>query len=171
VLEYGYSSCRSLETIQKKRYEYALYQYMVSSASPGVKVYPQYKFKDCRNRYPLAFVFALFYEDELVCLIECDERQHSMPGYDKTNDLIKIEYCKKNNIPLIRVPYWEIQDKKHTLAYLEKRLAGLFEQGVTQVDEVMNPPRKPERPQRIYIGLYWLIFIQRSKGSSAKVKA
>ena len=30
-------------------------------------------------------------------------------------DLIKVEYCKNNNIPLIRIPYWEYDNMEEFL--------------------------------------------------------
>lgn len=74
----------------------------------------QYTFKDCKteNGYPCKFDFALFANNELKCLIEYDGIQHYYQyehfGSLKQNqfrDQIKNEYCLKNNIPLIRIPY------------------------------------------------------------------
>ena len=54
---------------------------------------------------------------ELI-LIEFDGEQHykekeTWGGKEaleevKENDRIKDEYCKNNNIPLVRIPYWEL---------------------------------------------------------------
>ena len=33
----------------------------------------------------------------------------------KIRDTIKTEYCKKNNIKLIRIPYWEINNIEEIL--------------------------------------------------------
>jgi hypothetical protein len=80
----------------------------------------EYRFEDCRNIYPLAFDFALFKEDELVCLVEFDGAHHYLPlevfgGFEsfienKKKDKIKNDYCKKNNIKIIRIPFWEIDN-------------------------------------------------------------
>ena len=86
----------------------------------------QYRFSDCRGKkYPLPFDFAIFKDDKLICLIEYDGEQHFKPvnfkGIDnssslkafekcKHNDNIKNEYCKKNNIKLIRIPYFRFDD-------------------------------------------------------------
>lgn len=78
----------------------------------------QYKFKDCKYKYSLAFDFAIFDSyDNLISLIEYDGEQHfkSMEyfggeeSFKKTikRDEIKDKYCKKNNIPLLRIAYWE----------------------------------------------------------------
>ena len=72
----------------------------------------QYKFNDCKNKLPLPFDFYL--PDYNIC-IEYDGEQHFKPvdyfgGEDdfvkrKINDKIKTQYCFKNNIYLIRIPY------------------------------------------------------------------
>ncbi len=84
----------------------------------------QYRIKKCRNKNPLPFDFAIFKDIEktnLLCLIEYDGMQHyrevsftnnkikSMENYLKTqkHDGIKNIYCASNNIPLLRIPYWE----------------------------------------------------------------
>lgn len=66
------------------------------------------------------FDFAVFKEDKLQYFIEFDGSQHfeqnvtsnklgwnSLEKYQKTHerDLLKNQWCKENNIPLIRIPY------------------------------------------------------------------
>lgn len=95
---------------------------------------PQYRFEDCRNVYPLPFDFALFNEDNsLNCLIEFDGLQHEQPvewfggeekyEIQKMRDSIKNEYCEKNKIKLIRIPYREF---KNIHLILEKELKDLL---------------------------------------------
>jgi len=70
----------------------------------------EYKFKDCKNKRRLPFDFYL--PDYNIC-IEFDGRQHyeivkDMGGEKEyiqrvINDNIKNQYCKNNNIPLIRI--------------------------------------------------------------------
>ena len=77
----------------------------------------QYKFKDCKVHKELPFDF---YLSRYNCCIEFDGRQHyeivsAFGGVNafidtKIRDTIKTEYCKKNNIKLIRIPYWEIDN-------------------------------------------------------------
>lgn len=77
----------------------------------------QYKFEKCRLRRTLPFDFYL--PDYNVC-IEYDGRQHfevvkAFGGLDnfidtKIRDTIKNEYCKNNNIKLIRIPYWDFDN-------------------------------------------------------------
>lgn len=93
----------------------------------------EYKFSDCKDIRPLPFDFYL--PDYNIC-IEYDGQQHFRPvqswGGEKTfqntkkHDKIKNQYCKNNNIRLIRIPYWDynklneeyllslINDKKNT---------------------------------------------------------
>jgi len=82
----------------------------------NIKFEQQYKFKDCKNKKSLPFDFYLI---EHNILIEIDGIQHFKPisfgskkiskellfQKIKINDNIKNEYCKLNNIILIRIPY------------------------------------------------------------------
>ncbi len=81
----------------------------------GMEYVKQYVFDDCKNSRGLRFDFAVIENDKVKYLIEYDGQQHFAPmGYWggkerlvslQTNDKIKNEYCEKNNIPLIRIPY------------------------------------------------------------------
>jgi hypothetical protein len=81
----------------------------------------QKSFDDCRNKNPLPFDFFIY--DKNI-LIEVDGEGHYHPvnfggcsdsealllfEYMKDNDRIKTEYCLKNNIKLIRIPYYDIK--------------------------------------------------------------
>ena len=75
----------------------------------------------------MPFDFAILDEnDKVLCLIEYDGEGHfnpvtimKMPYKEADNafkntvkhDMIKDLYCKENNIPLIRIPYWEKEDE------------------------------------------------------------
>lgn len=86
---------------------------------------PQDRFDECKNKYPLPFDFGVYDDDKLICLIEFEGEQHYRPieyfGGDKgfkdtkRNDDIKRKYCKDNNIPLIEIPYWEIDNIEEIL--------------------------------------------------------
>ena len=94
---------------------------------------PQYKFDDCINKKPLPFDFYL--PNNNIC-IEFDGPGHFKPiqwhGISKTkakdiyrivrlHDKIKNEYCSKNNIRLIRIPYTDIKNVNGKLiSYLLK---------------------------------------------------
>lgn len=83
---------------------------------------PQYKFKDCRCKNSLPFDF---YIPSLNVLIEFDGIQHFeiLPhwgGIDKLietkiHDTIKTKYSENNNIKLIRIPYWELNNIEEIL--------------------------------------------------------
>lgn len=87
----------------------------------------QYKFDDCRDKYPLPFDFYL--TNYNIC-IEYDGELHYSPLYLKqwtreeavqklietqNRDDIKNKYCKEKNIPLIRIPYWELNNMEYFL--------------------------------------------------------
>lgn len=81
-------------------------------------------FKDCKNKKSLPFDFYL--KDYRAC-IEVDGVGHYRPvafggqkenaqyNYEQRvqNDSIKTEYCRKNNIPLLRLPFWEIENDNY----------------------------------------------------------
>lgn len=81
-------------------------------------------FSDCKDKKPLPFDF---YIPNINLIIEFDGRQH----YEETgvfseslekiqhHDKIKTDYCIKNNIGILRIPYWNY-DKIDTI--LQKQL-------------------------------------------------
>lgn len=92
----------------------------------------EYSFSDCKNENVLRFDFAIFDKSEKpLFLIEYDGKQHHAPilffgGEDGFNDLkkrdnIKEDYCKKNNIELLRIPYYlsteEIEEEIVNIVY------------------------------------------------------
>ena len=76
---------------------------------------PQYTFEDCKHINILYFDFAIFFNNNLIGLLEYDGKQHFEPieffggqeGFEKTKkrDEIKNAYCATHNIPLLRIPY------------------------------------------------------------------
>lgn len=81
---------------------------------------PQYRNQTCKNINTLPFDFAIFknsYKNNPAILCEYDGEQHfksvSYFGGEqgflkrKNNDQIKNQWAKDNNIPLLRIPYWE----------------------------------------------------------------
>lgn len=85
--------------------------------SKNINFVPEYRFDDCKNKNPLPFDFYL--PEQNLC-IEYDGIQHFKPAtfgginmelaiknleLQKLKDNIKTEYCKDNNIKLIRIPY------------------------------------------------------------------
>ena len=97
----------------------------------NISYIPQYTFNDCIYRLPLRFDFAIFNNSKLLYLIEYDGKQHCEPvdyfggqdGFEltKKRDSIKNEYCKHNNIDLIRIPFFEFKNIDNILTdYLNK---------------------------------------------------
>jgi len=87
----------------------------------NVIFYKEHRFNDCRLELPLAFDFYL--PDFNMC-IEVDGQQHFKPvtfrnmsreqaqkEYEKTiaRDAAKDDYCKKKDIRLLRIPYYEAE--------------------------------------------------------------
>lgn len=89
----------------------------------NIKYEKEKTFEDCINPktgYKLRYDF---YLPDYNCLIEFDGKQHynyttsnkswnNKENFEKTQqrDQIKNEYAKSNNIKLIRIPYWEINN-------------------------------------------------------------
>lgn len=85
----------------------------------------QYKFDDCRDKRSLKFDFGIFKHGKLIALIEYDgsfhysetqlkkwgckkHRNYTKENYHETKkrDRIKNKYCLKNNIPMLRICFW-----------------------------------------------------------------
>lgn len=98
----------------------------------GIGYKEQYYFNDLKKIEYLLFDFAIFKDNVLIGLIEYDGEQHFEPidyfgGIDKfnsqkENDGMKNSYCKRNNIPLIRIPYWDYDDIEDILDSEIKKL-------------------------------------------------
>lgn len=81
----------------------------------------QCSFADCRDKHALPFDFAILNEyKKVIGLIEYDGEQHykavekfggqTALESNKRRDMIKTEYCRANNIPLLRIPYWDFDN-------------------------------------------------------------
>lgn len=82
----------------------------------GIPYENQKWFPDCKDKNPLPFDFAIYVNGEMR-LIEFDGSHHyknTMYHRDKVNlhDEMKNEYCRKNNIKLLRIPYWWLRNDK-----------------------------------------------------------
>ncbi len=101
------------------RGEYAIKKYLENN---NIKFYMQFRFHNCRTTVPLPFDFYL--PDYNVC-IEYDGEGHYKPikrgnisdeqaqeilNDVKHRDEIKTVYCRKNEIKLLRIPYWEFNN-------------------------------------------------------------
>lgn len=93
----------------------------------------QFRINECRNERPLPFDFAVFKENSLHVLIEYDGIQHIKPKFGIENlkktqyhDSIKNNFCKENDINLIRIPYKRFYKHEEFVSYvieeLEKQL-------------------------------------------------
>jgi len=88
----------------------------------------EYSFKDLVFKKRLRFDFAIFKDEELFCLIECDGKQHfykDTPWYSdelKIRDKMKDNYCADKNIKLIRIPFFHIGRVDDILEYHLKSL-------------------------------------------------
>ncbi len=85
--------------------------------SHNIKFEPQKKFVDCRDKKPLPFDF---YLPEYNAVIEYNGLQHYTArdyfggnkalAYIQRHDKMKEEYCKKNNIGFLCIPYFKNVD-------------------------------------------------------------
>lgn len=106
----------------------------------------QYKFSDCKNYKPLPFDFAILNKDTTIkLLIEYDGIQHFEPRYFgsknqekvmknsdniKKNDYIKNNYCKHNNIYLLRISYKQQRNINNILSkYILNNCENEYERG------------------------------------------
>lgn len=91
----------------------------------------QLRIQECKNIRPLPFDFAIYKNDQLIGLIEYNGEQHykRKKGFwykteeeaqlklneTQQRDQIKKSYCKKNNIPLLIIPYIKQKQIKNLL--------------------------------------------------------
>ena len=75
----------------------------------------EFKFADCKGKKRmLPFDFCLNYDGNNKLLIEVDGERHYKLYFKELQkyDRIKDYYCKTKNIPLLRIPYWEFDEKE-----------------------------------------------------------
>lgn len=101
-------SCGCVRSVSEQRVEELLKR-------RGIRFKREFKFGDCKDKRPLPFDFAILDEHAMpIVLIELDGIQHYLPAfgrnveYTQGHDKTKTEYCSKHNIPLIRIPYWNL---------------------------------------------------------------
>jgi ssDNA-binding Zn-finger/Zn-ribbon topoisomerase 1 len=97
----------------------------------NIKFIREFTFPDCKNINSLEFDFAIFDDnDKLSFLVEYDgELHYKVARWSKDKkkmekklkdcqlrDAIKNEYCKNNNIPLLRIPYWDFENIEDILS-------------------------------------------------------
>jgi len=84
----------------------------------------QYSSASCKNKIRLRFDFIIWHKSKMA-LIEYQGEQHYTPmmfggsgdakkrfAIVKKRDKIKRQWCKKNNIPLLEIPYWDFDKIK-----------------------------------------------------------
>lgn len=96
----------------------------------SIKFKRQYSFKDCKYKKILKFDFAIYDDfEQLLFLIEYQGEQHynvinfcgdieiSKKIFEEgiIKDEIKREYCIKNNIKLVEIPYWEYDNIEYII--------------------------------------------------------
>lgn len=105
----GYiQSCGCLKSKAEEDMEQILISY-------NIRYKREYKIKECKDKQPLPFDFAIFNNvDELVGLIELNGQQHYSEGgwntkkhlqYVQKHDKIKHRFCLLNDIPFLVIPY------------------------------------------------------------------
>lgn len=110
-------------------YEYKVAQFLDTL---NIKYQREYKFNQCKDKIVLPFDF---YLTDIHVLIEIDGEGHYFPCHfnqisldkgiesyniTKKHDYIKNTFCEQYNIPLLRIPYWEIKN------------SGLYKYKITQ---------------------------------------
>lgn len=107
------SNCRDVESAGEKR----IRKYLELN---NILFEQEKWFSDCRDIKPLPFDF---YLPEYNMIIEFDGEQHFKEGhfthsrlsYIQAHDVIKNNYCKNNDIKLIRIPYYEMSNIERIL--------------------------------------------------------
>ena len=84
-----------------------------------IRFYKEKTFKDLRKGL-FRFDFYLLNVNGTPAIVEVDGEQHFKPIYGRQaflkgqeHDRQKNSYCLANNIPLYRIPYWEIYNLKN----------------------------------------------------------
>lgn len=92
----------------------------------GIKFEKEYSFKNLFDKRLLRYDFAIFKNEILFGLIEYNGEQHYIPKdyYDfptiQKHDKMKIDYCLKNNIPLLILNKQNINFKQDILNFIKK---------------------------------------------------
>lgn len=127
---YGKRKCDKCTNVMSKG-ERRIYEYLDDK---GVKFLMEYVIDGLNgvSGKPLRFDFALYdSNNKFKFCCEFDGEFHYVEGYERTRDYgalerqqihdqLKNDYCKQNNIPLLRIPYWEFDNIE---SILEKELS------------------------------------------------
>lgn len=130
-------SCGCLKSKGEEKINIILSKYKISFQT-------QYYFSDCRfpstNRLAY-FDYAIFNNNNLICLIEYDGPQHFTGWGQDTQSLkhiqeydnIKTQYCKNNHIPLVRIPYTDYD--KIDIDYLLQKMEEAQDEMSTEANQ------------------------------------
>ena len=108
--------CSKCASVKESNIEYSTRLWLDAN---NIKYYTQYIFNDCRYKRVLPFDFFVDWHDRII-LIEVDGQQHMKDTNwfgernfeeQKIRDSIKTEYCKNHGYELVRIPYWDYQNK------------------------------------------------------------
>ena len=91
----------------------------------GIHYQRQFKFDNCKNKRLLPFDFAIFPHGKKMGLVEFHGEQHYRPipywggkkKFDQVqkNDLIKQKFANTEGIPLLIIPFTEIDSLQETI--------------------------------------------------------
>ncbi|QQO92524.1 homing endonuclease [Staphylococcus phage Machias] len=115
---YDKNKCSKCQDFVNSRDEKEINKFLIEM---GVDFERQYKFEDDKVKN-LRFDFAVFKNNEIK-LIEFDGEFHfkekfgGPKAFEKVvyNDYLKNKFCFDNNIKLLRIPYWESNNKKEII--------------------------------------------------------
>ena len=99
--------------------EYIVEQYLIKKNIEYIK---QYRFDDCRNKNPLPFDFYLPKYNTAIEVMG-DQHYYESSMFEQSLeerrriDLIKKNYCIKNNINYVEIPRWKITNKHSIKGY------------------------------------------------------
>ena len=99
--------------------EYIIEQYLIEKELKYIK---EYRFEDCRNIYPLPFDFYIP-KYNTVCEVQGEQHYYKNDMFTqsleerKRIDKIKKDYCDKNGINFIEIPFWKIINKYKIKGY------------------------------------------------------
>lgn len=109
---------RCCKNCSKSRSSYEIYVESILKKM-NLQYETQFKFKECKNKKELPFDF---YIPIYNLVIEVDGEQHYIPyRFEKNlndfadrvyNDAIKNSFCQDNNINILRIPYFNIDNSK-----------------------------------------------------------
>lgn len=121
--------------------------------SKNINFVEQYKINECKNIRVLPFDFAILNKNNLVCLIEYDGTQHYYRKFNNSeddfnkiriNDKIKTDFCKENNIPLIRIKYV----RSENINIFNKKIITKLENEFAKYNMMIPSQASEETPRR-----------------------